>query len=221
MENKSVLTALVMTAVVTIGGLAMGSVLQRTVNEPDVPGIARQGTATDSEKAPGKINPVTGEIAGSPADRAKLQDRQEQQPTQESQQTSKPTDSEQLNQRDSESTSENIEPNTANTDLKQGSYEPYDQVKIAADSAETKLLFFNSVDCPDCRAFEQDILANDIPAGVAIFHIDYESSAELAAQYEVTEPGQLVLIDGSGKALKKHPLKANPSLAQILKTTKP
>ena len=91
-----------------------------------------------------------------------------------------------------------------------GSYSAYDASKIAASDAEHILLFFHATWCPSCRALDTDIVKNaaNIPAGVEIYKVDYDTSVELKRKYGVTTQHSIIEINKSGEAESSisHPL---------------
>lgn len=74
----------------------------------------------------------------------------------------------------------------------------------AAAAAGDTLLFFHASWCPSCRALEADIKASlgDIPAGVTIIEVDYDSATELRSKYGVVRQHTLVQIDADGNKVK-------------------
>jgi thiol-disulfide isomerase/thioredoxin len=96
-----------------------------------------------------------------------------------------------------------------------GSYEPYDQSKLALAKTGPVVLFFHAAWCPDCRAIEKDILSSSIPKGLTILKVDYDSSQELKKKYGVTIQHTFVKVDSDGKMLKKW--SGGLSLAEIVK----
>lgn len=87
-----------------------------------------------------------------------------------------------------------------------------------ASTEGTRLLFFHAPWCPQCRALENDIEANDIPAGVTIFKVDYDSNQELRKKYGVTIQTTIVRVDESGNLLEKFVAYDDPSLKAIKDT---
>lgn len=86
-----------------------------------------------------------------------------------------------------------------------GSYEPYDASKLAAVGAGKALLFFRASWCPTCRTLDTDIRhrADDIPAGVTIFDVDYDRYPELKERYGVTIQHTLVQVAADGTEITK------------------
>lgn len=84
-------------------------------------------------------------------------------------------------------------------------YLPYTPAAFDAAKGMQRVLFFHATWCPSCRATDADIVKNlaRIPANVVIFRTDYDTQAALKKQYGITSQHTFVLVDGSGKALKK------------------
>ena len=85
--------------------------------------------------------------------------------------------------------------------LQPGRYEDYDESHLGAEGYNETIIFFHAPWCPECRAFEQAILASDIPDGVQILKTDYDSSTELRQKYEITLQSTFVKVDSSGDEL--------------------
>lgn len=86
-----------------------------------------------------------------------------------------------------------------------GSYESYAPSKLAMAETGKVVLFFRAPWCPTCRALDADIKSHlqDIPQGVTILDVDYDSSSALKQKYGVTYQHTLVQVDATGNQLKK------------------
>ncbi|OGG44815.1 hypothetical protein A2673_02150 [Candidatus Kaiserbacteria bacterium RIFCSPHIGHO2_01_FULL_50_13] len=86
-----------------------------------------------------------------------------------------------------------------------GSYEAYAPEKLALANSGDVVLFFRASWCPTCRALDADIKAhlNDIPAGVAILILDYDTETTLRQKYGVTYQHTLVQVDAGGNQIAK------------------
>lgn len=84
-----------------------------------------------------------------------------------------------------------------------GSYQSYSTEKLGLAEKGKVVLFFHAPWCPNCRAFEKDILESDLPKGLHILKVDYDSANDLKKKYGVTTQHTLVWIDRDGKMLKK------------------
>lgn len=84
-----------------------------------------------------------------------------------------------------------------------GTYTDY-QEGVLAQGPETQVLFFHASWCPSCRTLEKNILdEGQLPSGVAIYKIDYDSSSDLKAKYGVRTQHTLVQVDSEGNMIKK------------------
>lgn len=101
-----------------------------------------------------------------------------------------------------------------------GSYESYSTEKLARAATGDVVLFFRAPWCPTCRALDADIKAHlgDIPAGVTILDVDYDSSTALKQKYGVTYQHTLVQVDASGTQINKWT--GSPNLAALLSNIK-
>jgi len=83
-----------------------------------------------------------------------------------------------------------------------GTYTVYQAEKIA-NTAGTKILFFHAPWCPQCRAIEASIKASNIPEGVTIFKVDYDTNQTLRQKYGVTLQTTFVKVDDQGNLIEK------------------
>lgn len=73
-----------------------------------------------------------------------------------------------------------------------------------AARAGTKVVyFFHATWCPTCRATEEAIARDGIPAGLTLVKVDFDSENELRKQYGVTTQHTFVQVDPSGAELAK------------------
>lgn len=86
-------------------------------------------------------------------------------------------------------------------ELAEGRYIDYDQAAVSINGYEETILFFHASWCPECRAFEQEILANPIPDGVQVLKVDYDSSTDLRQRYGVTIQTTFVKVDDAGERI--------------------
>jgi peroxiredoxin len=91
------------------------------------------------------------------------------------------------------------------TMMESGSYESYAPEKLARANEGDVVLFFRADWCPTCRAADADIRANlsDIPAGLTILDVDYDTATALKQKYIVTYQHTFVLVDAAGNQLAK------------------
>lgn len=103
-----------------------------------------------------------------------------------------------------------------NTMMQKGSYEAYAPKKLAlADTADV-VLFFHASWCPSCRGLNADIEKNleEIPAGVSILKVDYDTETELKKKYGVTTQHTLVQVAADGTLIKKW--SGSPTLTSLV-----
>ncbi len=98
-------------------------------------------------------------------------------------------------------------PVTNDMPVAKGSYTDY-SVEIFDKGQEANqdktVLFFAASWCPTCRTLDNDIKSNlqDIPAGVRIVKVDYDSNRELRNKYGIKVQHTLVQVDSQGEKLK-------------------
>lgn len=102
------------------------------------------------------------------------------------------------------------------TEQEQGKYIDYSADAVSATQGQ-RVLFFHAPWCPQCRQLESSITSGAIPADVTIFKVDYDSNQKLRQQYGVTIQTTLVLLDESGKEIKKYVAYDQPSLDALVK----
>ncbi len=81
-----------------------------------------------------------------------------------------------------------------------GQYVDYSP-ELVASTPGTKLLFFHAPWCSQCQALESDINASEIPDGVTIFKVDYDTNQDLRVKYDVTIQTTIVRVDDQGDKL--------------------
>lgn len=87
-----------------------------------------------------------------------------------------------------------------------------------AETPGLKVLFFHASWCPQCRALDEDIEANPIPAGMTIFKVDFDTATALRQQYGVTLQTTIVYVDDDGELLTKGVLYENTTLDALIAT---
>lgn len=102
----------------------------------------------------------------------------------------------------------------SDTMMAKGSYEAYSAEKVAAAGDSKVLLFFHAEWCPLCRPLDADIKAHlsDIPSGVIILKVDYDTETALRQKYGVTYQHTIVEVDSAGRMIEKWSVK-NPTLS--------
>jgi len=95
-------------------------------------------------------------------------------------------------------------PVTDSLPLAVGTYETYSPEKLALAETGEVVLFFHADWCPSCRSLENDINNNlaNIPDGVHILKVDYDTATALKKQYGIVRQHTLVQVDESGNAIK-------------------
>lgn len=83
-----------------------------------------------------------------------------------------------------------------------GQYTAYSEPAFMQAGSQTRILFFHASWCPQCRLLDQDIQKQQLPPGVIIFKVDYDTNLALRQKYGVTLQTTLVKVDGSGNKLK-------------------
>ena len=86
-----------------------------------------------------------------------------------------------------------------------GSYEPYAPEKLALANEGAVVLFFKASWCPTCRTLDTDIRTNlgEIPKGVTILDVNYDTETALKQKYGVTYQHTLVQVDAHGDMIAK------------------
>jgi thiol-disulfide isomerase/thioredoxin len=99
---------------------------------------------------------------------------------------------------------------------KPGSYVAYAPEKLAMANSGDVVLFFRASWCPTCKSLDANIKANagDIPSGLTILDVNYDTATDLKKKYGVTYQHTLVQVDASGNQIAKW--SGSPSLADIV-----
>jgi thiol-disulfide isomerase/thioredoxin len=118
------------------------------------------------------------------------------------------------------SPSETINSSTNNTSgsepSQKGKYVEYAASTFTADTSATKILFFHAPWCPQCRALDKDIRENNIPDGVTIYKVDYDTNQNLRKQYGVTLQTTVVKVDSNGTLVAKYIPYDNPTFDNVI-----
>ncbi|MEN9621152.1 MAG: hypothetical protein RL499_1345 [Actinomycetota bacterium] len=85
-----------------------------------------------------------------------------------------------------------------------------------AETPGLKVLFFHASWCPKCRALDEDINANEIPAGMTIFKVDFDTATDLKQKYAVTLQTTIVYVDDDGDVLAKGVLYNDTTLDALI-----
>lgn len=95
-----------------------------------------------------------------------------------------------------------------------GTYVEYSSTVVAATTG-TKILFFHAPWCPQCRALDNSIKTGQIPSGVTLIKVDYDTNQALRQKYGVTIQTTLVRIDDAGNLVEKYVAYDSPTLAAV------
>lgn len=97
-----------------------------------------------------------------------------------------------------------------------GSYEAYAPEKLAMANEGDVVLFFRASWCPTCKSVDADIKKNatQIPKGVTILDVDYDTATDLKKKYGVTYQHTFVQVAADGTQIAKW--SASPTLAALL-----
>ncbi len=95
-----------------------------------------------------------------------------------------------------------------------GEYKDYSAEAVSATEG-TRLLFFHASWCPQCRALDASIKQSDIPSGVTIFKVDYDSNQALRKQYGVTVQTTVVRLDAQGNLVEKYVAYDQPNFDSV------
>lgn len=97
-----------------------------------------------------------------------------------------------------------------------GKYVDYSS-EVFASTSGNRVLFFHAPWCPQCKQLDSSIKSGTVPSGMTIFKVDYDSNQKLRQQYGVTLQTTLVLVDQSGKEIKKFVAYDEPNLESVVK----
>lgn len=77
------------------------------------------------------------------------------------------------------------------------------QDQMAAREGTAVVYFFHAPWCPDCRATEEAIDAEGVPAGLTVVKVDFDSETDLRREYGVTQQHTFVQVGPDGEQLAK------------------
>ena len=83
-----------------------------------------------------------------------------------------------------------------------GAYLAYSPELVANSNADKIVLFFHADWCPSCRALDRNIISNadDIPADVEIYKVDYDQETALRQQYGIVRQHSVLTVSSNGEA---------------------
>ena len=96
-----------------------------------------------------------------------------------------------------------------------GTYKDYSQAAFSESASTTRILFFHSPWCPQCRALDADIKTASLPDNTTILKVDYDSNQDLRKKYGVTLQTTLVKVDASGNLVRKYVAYNEPNYAAV------
>ena len=101
----------------------------------------------------------------------------------------------------SQTTSESAEPAAG-----EGNYFVYSPENLAiAQERGRVVLYFWASWCPTCRVLDRELSerGDELPEGVTLLQVNYDTERELRAQYAITQQHTLVEIDSDGDEVRK------------------
>jgi thioredoxin 1 len=105
------------------------------------------------------------------------------------------------------------------TKVEAGMYKAYSANAVASDleAGKNVYLFFHASWCPSCRALDSAITsaASTIPAGSAIYKVDYDTETALRQKHSVTVQHTVVKLNSDGSMMKK--ISGPQSIVDIIK----
>ncbi len=106
---------------------------------------------------------------------------------------------------------------TTTKEIVEGEYSAYSENKVSrANDGAKVVLFFNASWCPTCQSVDRELTSSEIPEGLLILSVDYDSYITLKKEYEVTYQHTFVQVDGDGNMIKKW---SGGDLKNIIKMT--
>jgi thiol-disulfide isomerase/thioredoxin len=98
--------------------------------------------------------------------------------------------------------------------IAEGAYVDY-SAELVASTQGTRLLFFYAPWCPQCRALDASIQESEIPSGVTIFKLDYDSNQALRAKYGVTIQTTVVKVDDADNKVASYVAYDDPTFWNV------
>jgi thioredoxin-related protein len=84
-------------------------------------------------------------------------------------------------------------------------YIEYSEANLANTKNTKQVVFFHAPWCSTCIAFEKEIIAQGVPAGITILKADYDTETDLKQKYEVRLQSTFVLLDADGNVQQAWP----------------
>lgn len=86
-----------------------------------------------------------------------------------------------------------------------GAYLTVDEYQSEMESrADTAVVYFFHADwCPSCRATEESLTADGVPAGLTVVKVDFDTANDLKREYGITQQHTFVQVGSDGAELGK------------------
>lgn len=104
--------------------------------------------------------------------------------------------------------------NAAKSASETGSYLEYSSELVSSTPGE-KLLFFHAPWCSQCQQLEADIESSELPKGVTVFKVDYDSNQDLRQKYGVTIQTTVVKVDEKGEEIESYVAYEEPTFDSV------
>ena len=95
-----------------------------------------------------------------------------------------------------------------------GGYVDYSSELVSSTPGE-KLLFFHAPWCSQCQQLEADIESSELPKGVTVFKVDYDSNQDLRQKYGVTIQTTVVKVDDKGDEIESYVAYEDPTFDSV------
>ena len=95
-----------------------------------------------------------------------------------------------------------------------GRYVDYSSELVSSTPGD-KLLFFHAPWCSQCQDLEADIEASELPKGVTVFKVDYDSNQDLRQKYGVTIQTTVVKVDDEGEKIDSYVAYEEPTFDSV------
>jgi len=100
---------------------------------------------------------------------------------------------------DSTSQSDSVSADSADQEVAaQGRYVAYEADLVGDERYDQTMLFFYAPWCPECKAFDGELSNSEIPDGIQVLRVDYDSAGDLRKKYGVTTQTTFVRVDADG-----------------------
>ncbi len=113
-----------------------------------------------------------------------------------------------------ESATKSAKEQSPSPNLEKGKYVEYTEEGFVSTQG-TRLLFFHAPWCPQCRALDESIKATELPSGLTIFKVDYDSNQPLRAKYGVTLQTTVIKTDEKGDKLGSYVAYDEPTFQSV------